>query len=292
VADGSAGRFTLPAPVVRAVDTQARAENFPVALRVLPSVVRADLSALYRYARLVDDLGDVPAADLGGADRSTLLDAVAADVRSMHAGQPAAIPSLAPVGALLARRDLPLAPFLDLVEANRRDQVVRRYATWDELSDYCALSANPVGRLVLGIFGVATDDRIAWSDSVCTALQLIEHLQDIGEDYRERDRVYLPVATMAAHGVTEGQLAAPVAGPPLRAAVAAECDRARSLLAAGRPLVGSLHGAARLAVAGFVAGGLAAVAAIERADHEVLGALRSPARRRVAREAFRLWRRS
>jgi phytoene/squalene synthetase len=164
--------------------------------------------------------------------------------------------------------------------------------TWDELAAYCRLSANPVGRLVLGVFGVATDDRVAWSDSVCTGLQLVEHLQDLGEDYRERDRVYLPASTMAAHGVIEAHLAAPVAGPPLRAAVAAECDRARGLLRDGRPLVDSLRGPARVAVAGFVAGGLAALTAIERADHEVLSALRSPARRRVALEAIRLWRRS
>jgi squalene synthase HpnC len=278
--------------VVRAIDAQARSENFPVALRLLPAGVRGDLSALYRYARLVDDLGDAASADLAGAARSALLDAVAADVRSMHAGHPAATAALAPVSALLRRRELPLAPFLDLVEANRQDQVVRRYSTWDELAAYCRLSANPVGRLVLGVFGVATDDRVAWSDSVCTGLQLVEHLQDLGEDYRERDRVYLPASTMAAHGVIEAHLAAPVAGPPLRAAVAAECDRARGLLRDGRPLVESLRGPARVAVAGFVAGGLAALTAIERADHEVLSALRSPARRRVALEAIRLWRRS
>jgi len=124
---------------------------------------------------------------------------------------------------------------------------------------------------------------------VCAALQLLEHLQDLGEDLRERDRIYLPRSTMTAHGVTEADLLAPVAGQPVRAAVLAECARARVLLARGAPLVASLRGWARVAVAGYVAGGRATLAAIEAADGEVLGHLRTATKRAVATAAVRLW---
>ncbi|MDQ1727346.1 MAG: hypothetical protein QOK14_1391, partial [Frankiaceae bacterium] len=144
-------------------------------------------------------------------------------------------------------------------------------------------------RLVLGVFDAATPARVAASDDVCAALQLLEHLQDLGEDLRDRDRVYLPAATMAEHGVTEADLRAPEAGAPLRAAVLAECRRARGLLDRGTPLVASLHGWARVAVAGYVAGGLATAAALEDADGEVLSALRKPRRSRIAVAAVRTW---
>ena len=157
-----------------------------------------------------------------------------------------------------------------LIEANRVDQVVTRYDTWASLRDYCALSANPVGRLVLAVLGADTPDRVAWSDDVCTALQLVEHLQDVGEDYA-RGRVYLPAEDLDRFGASETDLAAAAASGPLRAAVAHEVDRARRLLhRAAPPLCRSLRGRARVAVAGFAGGGLAALDAIERARYDVL----------------------
>ncbi len=275
---------SLPAELVAAVDAQAGQENFPVALRVLPRPVRADLAALYRYARLVDDIGDAP----GVTDREALLAVVEADVRSIAGGDAASTRALVPLGPVFARHRLPLQAFLDLIEANRQDQTTRRYDDWPQLRAYCDLSAAPVGRLVLEVFGSATAGRAADSDDVCAALQLLEHLQDLGEDLRERDRLYLPAATMRAHGVTEADLLAPAAGAPLRAAVLSECERARALLSRGAPLVASLRGWARVAVAGYVAGGLATVAAIEAADGEVLSTLRKPRTSVVARTALRL----
>jgi phytoene/squalene synthetase len=136
--------------------------------------------------------------------------------------------------------------------------------------DYCWLSAAPVGELVLHVFGVATPDRVALSDRVCAGLQVIEHLQDVGED-NARGRVYLPAEDLAAAGCSEADLAAAATSPQLRAVVELEAVRCAQLLAAGRPLIRGLHGRPRLAVAGFVAGGRSTLAAIRRAGFDVLG---------------------
>jgi squalene synthase HpnC len=178
---------------------------------------------------------------------------------------------------------IPMQPFLDLIQANRQDQVVSRYPTFDDLLGYCRLSANPVGRIVLHVFGSFTQQRAELSDSVCTALQLAEHWQDVAEDLRA-GRIYLPADDMASHGCTERDLAGATAGPAVRALVAFETRRARELLDAGAPLIGMLRGSARAAVAGYVAGGRAALAAIAAADHDVLRATHKPGKRRVAAE--------
>ena len=141
-----------------------------------------------------------------------------------------------------------------LIEANRTDQRVAHYETWRELRGYCALSADPVGELVLGVFGLATAPRIAHSDSICTALQLIEHCQDVAED-RRAGRVYLPAEDLRRFGCEPSALGEAHAGRALRAVIAFELLRARRLLADGAPLLGELRGRVRLAVAAFIAGG-------------------------------------
>jgi squalene synthase HpnC len=257
-----------------AVLAKARRENFPVALRVLPRELRGRLEAIYGFARLVDDAGDEVAAD-----RLALLDWLEADLRRAFAGD-ARHPLMQRLTPFVRELGLTPEPFLRLIEANRRDQHVARYATWDELADYCTLSANPVGELVLVSLGAATPERVAASDDVCTALQLAEHLQDVGEDLG-RGRIYLPAEDLALFAVGESDLRRDVPGPPLRRLLAFEVDRARSLLAAGVGLVRSLHGPGRLAVAAYVGGGRAALDAIERSGYDVLR--RSPRARAVAR---------
>jgi len=158
---------------------------------------------------------------------------------------------------------------LDLIEANRQDQKVTRYDTFAELTRYCELSANPVGQIVLYIFGAATRGRIALSDSICTALQLVEHWQDVAEDLAN-GRIYLPAEDLERFGCTEADLAAPAAGPAVRELIRFETDRAARMLDSGAPLVHTLHGAARLAVAGYLAGGRAALAAIRAQEYDVL----------------------
>src|SRR5690606_4297498 len=182
---------------------------------------------------------------------------------------------------------LPLAPFQRLVEANRRDQRVARYADWSQLAAYCALSATPVGELVLHALGAATPARRALSDAVCTALQLLEHCQDVAEDFA-RGRVYLPGDARARFGVADADLGARPAPPALRALVAFEVARARALLDAALPLLASLRGAGRVLVAGFAAGGLAAADALARAGFDPSAGAPRARRRDVARHAVAL----
>jgi squalene synthase HpnC len=330
---GSAAAVAIGA----AAAAQAGAENFPVALRVLPRSYRRHLAAVYGFARTVDDMGDEAAA----GQRLELLDELEADIRRLYrkvhwadgltvsgagdapgpggtAGTPApdgtgdpgpdgrgdagpvstgdpgpdgTEPRL-PVVRALARTvvscAIPAQPFLDLIEANRQDQVVTRYPVFADLLGYCRLSANPVGRIVLHVFGAATPGREALSDQVCTALQLAEHWQDVAEDLRA-GRIYLPLADLDRFAVSEADLAAPRAGPGVRALIAFQVRRARDLLDAGAPIVGTLRGAARLAVAGYVAGGRAALAAIAASGHDPLPATPRPGRARVAGEFLRAY---
>jgi phytoene/squalene synthetase len=208
-----------------AVMAQARTENFPVAMWLLGARTRRHLLAIYGFARLVDDIGD----EVEG-DRLALLDQVERELDAP------AHPVMGELASTVRECRLPREPFLRLIEANRRDQAVTRYDSFEELLEYCRLSAAPVGELVLHVFGAATPDRIAMSDKVCAALQVIEHLQDIEED-GARGRVYIGSFDAAA--------------------------RARALLEAGSPLVRTLRGRARLAVAAYVAGGRVALEALE-----------------------------
>src|SRR6202012_1187099 len=175
------------------------------------------------------------------ATRLSLLDELERDVRQIYAGD-APEPEL---GVIRALRDtvrecgVPAQPLLDLIAANRQDQLVPRYPSYADLEDYCRLSANPVGQVVLYIMGAATPERIAASDSVCTALQVIEHTQDVAEDLAN-DRIYLPRQDMAAHGVTEADLALPSANQNVRDLIKFEVNRSRQLLDDGAPLVGTL----------------------------------------------------
>lgn len=250
-------------------------ENFPVALRVLPADVRADLWSLYRFARHVDDVGDESAGD-----RVLALKAVAEDVQRLYDGDTPETPEVAGLATLVRRRDVPPQPWLALVEANLQDQYRTRYETFDDLLGYCELSANPVGRVVLHVFGQATPDRLALSDRVCTALQLIEHWQDLREDYL-RGRVYLPGEDMRRFGVPEAALGAERASAELCALVAYETDRALAWLSSGAVLVSTLRGWARVAVAGYLNGGRVAANELRRHGHDPLPGLPKPTTRQV-----------
>jgi squalene synthase HpnC len=266
------------APTRDTVMAKAGEENFPVALRILGARKRAQLLSLYGFARLVDDAGDE--AD---GDRLSLLDAIEADLNRIFEGERepelALLRTLAPSVRELS---LPAGPFRRLIEAGRRDQLVQRYPTYDALLDYCRLSAAPVGELVLHVFGSATPDRVLLSDSICAGLQVTEHLQDVAED-RAKGRVYLPAEDLERFGCTDGELRARARASRLPELIEFEVARARSLLDAGAPLIGRLPARAAIAVAGFVAGGRAALGAIERAGYDVLSARPRPTRAAFAR---------
>jgi squalene synthase HpnC len=244
---------------------KAGQENFPVAARVLPARYRRHLLAVYGYARLVDDIGDEAPLD----DRTRLLDEVAEDLERVAAGAAPRLPALRALAPTVHELAIPIDPFRRLIEANRQDQVVARYDTFDDLMAYCELSANPVGHIVLHVFGAATARRVRLSDRVCSALQIVEHCQDVGEDYA-RGRVYLPGEDLRRFGCADADLKEPVTPTRLRGVVACQVNRARRMLDEGAPLVAELTGFARIAVAGYVAGGRATVAALERGRHDVL----------------------
>ena len=276
------GGITLPEyPPARVLGRKRRAENFPVALRLLPRRLRADLIAVYGFARVVDDLGDE-----APGDRSALLAEFRADLALVWETGCPTHPVLQQLVPTVRTHGLDREPFERLVQANLVDQRVHRYATYAQLREYCTLSADPVGRIVLGVFEVADPVATQLSERVCTALQLIEHWQDVAED-RRAGRVYLPQEDLAAFGVSEAELDAVPAGggasPALRALMSFEITRAGQLLDSGAPLVAMLHGWARLAVAGYVAGGRAALDALRRTGGDVLGGPPRPRRRDVLR---------
>ena len=267
---------------VDAVMARAATENFPVALRLLPRRFRTHLRAVYGYARLVDNLGD----EYPG-DRSAALDWLEKQLDDLYAGTPRH-PVFAQLAPTVGAFGIPREPFDGLLAANRLDQTKSSYATWEELLGYCELSANPVGRLVLAVFEAATPERLAASDAVCSGLQVLEHLQDIGED-AAAGRTYLPAEDMARFGCVPADLLAPIAGDSLRELVAFEAGRAREMLEAGGPLVGSLRGHARLAIAGFTAGGRANLDAVEAAGCEVLSTTRKAGASRLLRRFVPLY---
>jgi squalene synthase HpnC len=258
-----------------------RAENFPVALRLLPGGTRRHLRNVYDVARTIDDLGDE-----APGDRTAALLAFQADLVTIWRGAEPEAVVLRQLAASVRACDLPERPFTDLIAANIRDQSTTVYPTYDALLDYCELSANPIGRLVLAVFGVSTAERAALSDRVCTGLQIIEHCQDVAEDHRA-GRIYLPLEDLARFGVTAIDFDASSVPARVRHLIEYEATRAEGLLRSGAPLLRQLHGWARLAVAGYLAGGRAAVAAMRRTGWAVLPAPPTRRRRDVASALIR-----
>ena len=203
-----------------------RDENFPVASRLIAPRFRAPVMAFYRFARAADDI-----ADHSTASETEKLAGLAA----MRAGlDGAGAEEATALRAVMAEHGLDPAHAHDLLTAFERDVTVRRYADWDSLVDYCHYSAMPVGRYVLDVHG---EDRACWpaSDALCTALQVINHLQDCSKDYRALDRVYLPAEMLAETGARVEDLAAAAASPALLAAISLAAERTRVLLAESAP---------------------------------------------------------
>jgi squalene synthase HpnC len=264
-----------------AMAARSAGENFPVALRILPAARRRHLMAIYGFARITDDVGD----EAPPAERAGLLDELEADLAGLKAGK-ARLPVIRALEPTICGLGVPEQLFIDIISANRQDQIVSRYETFAELAGYCRLSANPIGRMVLYVFGVFSERRAELSDRVCTALQLAEHWQDVAEDYRA-GRVYLPGADLREYGVAEADLAAPAAPASLIRLMTFQATRAGELLDAGAPLVGTLRGTARLAVGGYVAGGRAALASIAGVGYDVLAHQAAPGKATLAAQLLR-----
>jgi squalene synthase HpnC len=257
------------------VVTRAAGENFPVGSILFPRALRPHVRALYCYARLVDELGDAYEGD-----RLAALDELEAQLDLTFEGEPT-WPVLRNVQPTVREFDLPREPFLRLIEANRMDQRVADYATWDDVKRYCVHSADPCGRLVLGVLRRLDDaELVAASDDVCTGLQLVNFLQDVPRDL-ELGRVYLPAEDRTRFG--DPPLDRP--SDELRALLRFEAERAATLLRAGDVLRAHIGGRLGRAVGLFARGGLAALEALEQAGWDIFTGRPKPSRARLAREA-------
>jgi len=260
---------------VAEVAARAAGENFPVGSILFPRRLRPHVRALYCYARLVDELGD--AYD---GDRLAALDELEAEVDLLYTGRPT-WPVLRNVQPTVREFGIPREPFIRLIEANRMDQRISEYETWADLKWYCVHSADPCGRLVLGVLRKLDDEEIvAASDDVCTGLQLVNFLQDVPRDL-ELGRIYLPAEDRRSFG--EPALDRPSA--ELTALLRFEAERAATLLSAAETLRTRMGGRLGRAVALFGRGGLAALDTLEAAGWDLFTQRPRPSRARLAREA-------
>lgn len=258
------------------VAARAQTENFPVASLLFPREHRQHLRAIYGFARLVDILGDE-----WDGDRLAALDELEAELgRCYDDGEPA-WPVMRQLRPTIETCGLPREPFARLIEANRMDQRVSEYQSWDDLRGYCSHSADPVGRLVLDVIGRGDDPQLrAWSDDVCTGLQLVNFTQDVPRDLA-LGRVYLPAEDRRRFGVS----VLDASNEPLTRCLEFEAARARGLLSSGDRLREAIGGRVGKAVGLFARGGLAALDALEEANWDIFGQRPSPSRLRLAREA-------
>ena len=239
-------------------------ENFTVASWLLPKSKRPHIHAIYAYCRTVDDLGDEHEGD-----RLQALDAWEQDLLRCYDGRPSH-PYMIALQQTIREFDIPSEPFLMLVRANRMDQTITRHPTYEDLEYYCRHSANPVGRLVLYVFGYRDAERQSLSDNTCTALQLANFWQDVARDYA-MGRIYIPQEDMERFGYSEEMLSDGMFNREFRDLLAFEVERARDLFRRGLKLVNTLEGRLKLDVALFSLGGMRVLDAIEKQDYNVLG---------------------
>lgn len=249
-------------------------ENFPVASLLLPRRLRGAVTDIYRFARAADDIADEGSAT--DEERLTQLAAYRTELHRIGAepGQtpPPGLPPLAdiftPLARTIARHQLPITPFYDLLSAFEQDITVKRYEDYATLADYCTRSANPVGRLMLHLFDAASPQDMAESDAICTGLQLVNFWQDVRVDWHKQ-RVYLPQEDLRRHGVTEEDLAACRLTPQWRELMAFQVERTRALLHFGAPLARRLPGRIGLELRLVVQGGLRVLERIEASSYDV-----------------------
>lgn len=265
-------------------------ENFPVASLLLPAPLRPAVAAIYIFARSADDFADE--GDLPAAERQRLLAGYQAELDRIERDEPTQHPVFQRLRPVIRQYRLPLDLFRDLLDAFAQDVVKDRYSDFNELMDYCRRSANPVGRLLLHLFDAASPDNLQRSDAICSALQLINHWQDIGIDINKgvQGRIYLPQDDMAGFKVTDDILRNRTSSADFRALLRFEVNRARALMLSGASLGGDLPGRIGLEIRTIVAGGLRILDKIEAVDYDVfnrrpvLGALDWP---RILLQAIR-----
>ncbi len=240
-------------------------ENFPVASLLMPKKLRRHVAALYAFARIADDFSDEP--EYEGVRRERLLDwrRQLEDIGS----KPPSHPVFLALGATLKELDLPKQPFDDLLSAFLQDTEKKRYATFDEVADYCRRSACPVGRIVLMIHGHREEELFRYSDAICTALQLANFWQDVSVDLK-KDRIYIPEEDFRAHEYSEADLRMGVCNERFKSLMKFEGARARALFDQGRPLLGRLRFPLSLEIRMTWLGGMQILKLIRRLDFDVI----------------------
>ena len=244
---------------------RAHGENFTVVSWFLPRKLRPHFFAVYSFCRYTDDLGDE-----AEGDRLALLDAWEHDLREAGAGAPSR-PLLTALARTIAHCRIPLDPFLRLIEANRIDQRVARFESYDDVLDYCSYSATPVGRMVLAVLGYHDAERIALSDATCIGLQLANFWQDISVDI-EKGRIYLPQEDLRRFGCDDAQIIEERFDDRFRDLMRFEVERARALFAEGSALEPLIRRSARTDIRLFRLGGEAILDVIEAAGYDTLSA--------------------
>lgn len=241
-------------------------ENFPVASLLLPRRFRRPIAVIYHFARSADDI-----ADEGDDPASVRLDKLAAydaQLNRIAAAQSVEAPLFQALAGVITQWRLPLQPFRDLLDAFAQDVSKTRYADFPELLDYSRRSANPVGRLLLHLFDAATTQNLAWSDAICTSLQLINFWQDVALDW-QKGRVYLPADDMARFGVTEAHIAQAIVDERWRRLLQFQIERSRAMLEFGAPLGSALPGRMGLEIRAILAGGATVLRKLEAAEGDM-----------------------
>lgn len=241
-------------------------ENFPVASILLPARLRPAVEAIYAFARSADDLADE--GDATPDARLAALTAYEDGLDRIENSRPADSDLFRTLAAVVRKHDLPIQPLRDLLSAFKQDVVTTRYASFESLMDYCRRSANPVGVLMLHLYSAATPENLRDSDAICSALQLINFLQDIAVD-SQKSRIYLPQEDLNRFGVTEMQLAHARPDEAWRALMRFETERARAMIVAGAPLALRLQGRIGWELRLVVQGGLRILERIEAVGYDV-----------------------
>jgi squalene synthase HpnC len=244
-------------------------ENFPVASWLLPRKLRPHVAAIYTFARTADDFADEPGRD--SVERIGLLDEWGRRLRATDTslGPQASSPLFEALAHTRAKFELPIEPFEDLLSAFRQDVTTTRYETWADVFHYCRRSANPVGRLVLRLFGYNPAELDRYSDAVCTALQLTNFWQDFAIDWR-RGRLYLPEEEWRPARASLDDLDAGRITPAWQTALRRAADRTRRLFEEGRPIADRVHGRLRYELRATWLGGMRILERVERVDFDVV----------------------
>lgn len=246
---------------------RAHYENFPVASFILPQRLRQPISVIYAFARSADDFADE--GDWDAPTRLAKLGQYDDHLDAIERGEPVDQPIFIALADVIRQHRLPLSLFHDLLIAFRLDVSKKRYTDIDDVWDYCRYSANPVGRLLLHLMGQATPQNLQQSDAICSALQLINFLQDIEQDFVENQRIYLPQAELARFGIDEAQIRERRSDPAFRQLIQQHINYARDRMLAGKPLGRAVGGRFGLQLRLMINGGLRVLELLERQQDDL-----------------------